>query len=433
MVVRAVKPYFVKPALRRCVLLAALTCVLQPAFAQDEPSRYELQTGVDVSYVDASGYESWTEGGAGKLRYDKNTDGLVLSRAFVDYKLRLADTLNLKVIAEIYDDDLGSNIDATEAYLEWRPATATVNRYRLKVGAFYPRMSLENTGPGWSSPYSISPSAINTWVGEELRSVGAEASVSRRPLSLGGAHTFSLYASVFYANDPAGALVSWKGWSVHDRQTRFGDELPLPPVPQIQPGMWFDYQDPFITPLLEIDDRHGYSIHGEWVVSNRFMLSAMHYDNRADPMGKRDGQFAWRTDFDHIGLRATLPGDVGLMAQWIDGATVWGRVVGSARAIDVEFRSSYLLLTKAHLGHRLTARYDRFEATENDRFPLDDNTENGHSWTIAYQYEYSGFLTLSAEWIEIFTHRAAFAYYGLEESNTESQVQLSARLRYGRK
>ena len=128
--------------------------------------------------------------------------------------------------------------------------------------------------------------------GEELRAYGAEFSFSRKPESLGGLHKFSLHASMFYNNDTAGGLIAWKGWSVHDRQSRLGDEVPLPPVPMIQPGGWFDEQDPFITPILEIDDTYGYYVDAEWSLSNRFLVRVTHYDNRTDPFGYEDGQFA---------------------------------------------------------------------------------------------------------------------------------------------
>jgi len=403
-----------------------------PAMAQSEPSSYELNAGLDVSFIDAVGHPSWTEGSAGKLRYDADNDGLLLSRAFVDYHYRIADTVNVNAVAEIYADDIGSNIDFTETYLEWRPLTLTPNRYRFKLGAFYPRISLENTDPGWSSPYSISPSAINTWVGEELRVFGTEVSVSRRPQALGGMHMFSLHAAIFYNNDTAGGLLAWKGWSVHDRQTRFGDELPLPPLPQIQPGMWFDQQDPYITPVLEIDHDPGYYVSAEWTINNRFMLSAMHYDNRADPLGIKNEQFAWLTDFNHVGMKMALPGDTGLLAQWIKGATVWGPIINGAYAIDVEFRSAYLMLTRPFDRHRVSARYERFETTENDQFPLDENAEDGHVWTLSYSYEFSRHFTIAAEWLEILTARPAWNYYGLAEKKAEHQLQVSLRLRLDR-
>ena len=415
----------------RLLIVATLVLVPPAALLAAEPSRYSIDLGADLSYVDASGYPSWAEGSAGKLRYDSDSDGFVLSRAYADYKLRVADTLDAHVVAELYTDGIGSTIDFTEAYFEWRPLTVTANRYRVKVGAFYPHVSLENTGLAWTSPYTISASAINSWIGEEFRNFGVEFSVSRRPQFLGGSHVFSLQASVFQNNDPAGTYLSWKGWSVHDRQTRFGDELPLPPVPQIQPGMTFSLQDPYLDPFREIDNRVGYYVSGDWKIGNRFLLRLMHYDNRADPEAYEDGQFGWTTDFNHVGVQATLPGDTGLIAQWMNGSTVWGRFFNGVRAVDADFYSYFLLLTKALDRHRFTVRYDVFDVSENDDFPLDENSEYGNAWTLAYQYEASKYATLALEWLQIETYREAFEYFGFPDDVTERQVQLAVRLRFG--
>ena len=123
-----------------------------PAWSQ-APSRQQVTAGIDLALVKTSGLESWTEGSVGKLRYDE--DGLILSRAFLDYRAGLADTVDVSVAVEIYDDELGSPLDVTEAYLEWRPVPRSANRYRIKAGAFYPRISFENTEPGWGSPYVL--------------------------------------------------------------------------------------------------------------------------------------------------------------------------------------------------------------------------------------------------------------------------------------
>ena len=418
-------------AVRPC--LALFACALAPAaLAEGTAATSHFDMGLDVSIISASGHPSWLEGSGGKLRYGESSEGLQLTRGFIDYEALLADTLKVHLVSEFYDDDFGPALDLTEAYLEWRPLAASANRYRLKVGAFYPRISLENVGAGWSSPYSISPSAINTWVGEELRSVGFEFSFSRRLQSLGGAHTFSVNAAVFEGNDPAGGLIAWKGWSIHDRQSRFRDEVPLPPIPRIQPGQWWDEQDPFITPLLEIDEEPGYYINAEWRYSNRFLLRAMHYDNLADPQGLEDNQFAWWTYFDHVALQTTLPGDIGLLAQWMDGFTAWGRFRNGVYSVDVTFESNYVLLTRAFDRHRVTARYDHFEMAEADSTPLDENSEHGHAWTLSYQYNPSKNVSLVAEWLQIFTDRPAFAYFDLEQRKTETQLQLAMRLRFGR-
>jgi len=68
-------------------------------------------------------------------------------------------------------------------FTEWRPVPKSATRYRLKLGAFYPNISLEKVDPAWSSPYTQNFSAINTWIAEEIRTFGAELSMSRRPVS----------------------------------------------------------------------------------------------------------------------------------------------------------------------------------------------------------------------------------------------------------
>ena len=412
---------------------AALTLMLavNVVSAADAPDRYRLRTGIDVSYVDVSGHTSWTEGFVGKLRYDDNNDGLMISRAFAEYQYQVTDTFKAHAAVEAYDDDIGSTIDFTEAYLEWRPVPRSENRYRLKVGAFYPRISFENTEPGWGSPYTMSFSTINTWVAEELRTIGAELSVSRRPAMFGGNHTFGLQGAVFVGNDPAGSLLAWKGWSVHDRQSRFGDKLPLPPLPQIQPGMMFEAQDPFVAPFREIDDRAGYYLNGEWQVGQLLRIRAMHYDNRADPTILDDGQYAWTTKFEHIGAHLALPNNWELLFQWMIGSTVMGPVIDGAHAVDTEFDAKYLMLSKAYDRHRLSARYDRFEVTQNDDTDEDNNLDDGHAWTIAYIYDHSDTMSFAAESLYIKTHHCGWTYYGIQPTLSEKQYQLSLQLRFG--
>ncbi len=416
---------------RVLVVLAALAFALaltnRVADATEIADGHNAIISLDIAYVDVSGYPSWTEGSVGKLRH--GDDDFVMNRMFIDYSGRLTDTLNAHVVLEAYDDDLGDAIDFTQAYVEWRPVPKSATRYRLKLGAFYPKISLENVDPAWSSPYTQSFSAINTWIAEEIRTFGAELSMSRRPVSLGGAHAFTIDVATFWGNDPAGSFLAWKGWSVHDRQTRFGDKLPLPPLPQIQPGMMFDDQDPYVEPFREIDGRAGYYATAEWRYGTQFLLRAGHYDNRADPDADDDGQYAWATKFEHIGLQTTLPGEIGLIAQWMVGSTVMGDEVNGIYDVDTEFDSQFALLTRSFDRHRVSVRYDHFEVTQNDQTPEDDNLETGHAWTLGYQFGLSKKVSLAAEWLSIKTHRFANVYYGLPQTVTETQLQLLVKLR----
>ena len=415
------------------ILIAAALFALaaHPANGSDVSNRYKLSAGIDVSYINASGYTSWTEGFVGKLLYDDDSEGLTISQAFADVDFQLTDTFKARAVIEAYDDEIGSIVDFTQAYVEWRPVPRSANRYRLKVGAFYPHMSLENVSAGWGSPYTLSFSTINTWIAEELRTIGAELSVSRRPEMFGGANTFSLEGAVFVANDPTGSLLAWKGWSAHNRQSRIGDKLPLAPLPLIQPGEMFAAQDPYVEPFREIDGRAGYYIGGGWRFNQQLMIRAMHYDNRADPTAFEDGQYAWATEFEHIAAQVALPGNVDLLFQWMNGTTVMGPVLNGAHLVDTEFDSKFLMLTRTFDRHRISFRYDKFEVTQNDDTDEDNNPEDGFVWTLAYFYELSNKVSFGAESMSIKTNRCAWEYFDIDETRTEKQLQLTVRLRFG--
>ncbi|MBT8099926.1 MAG: hypothetical protein KJO82_09255, partial [Gammaproteobacteria bacterium] len=161
-----------RPTVRPLLAAGLLLALINNSTADDSAGAHDVAWGTDLGYVWLSGRPSWTGGSVGKFRYQD--DGAQLSRSFLDYRGRWTDTLDAHIVLEGYDDELGAAVDFTEAYLEWRPVPRSATRYRLKIGAFYPRISLENEAAGWSSPYTLNSSAINTWVAEELRSFGAE-------------------------------------------------------------------------------------------------------------------------------------------------------------------------------------------------------------------------------------------------------------------
>ena len=70
-----------------------------------------------------------------------------------------------------------SVVDALETYLRYDDAGARLYRWSVKAGAFFPTISLENDDLGWTSPYTLTPSAINSWIGDELRTIGSEGTL----------------------------------------------------------------------------------------------------------------------------------------------------------------------------------------------------------------------------------------------------------------
>jgi len=78
-------------ALALAALALALATVAGPARAEGDD--HAITAAVDLSVVVAdSPLDSWLEGGNGKLRFDDDHDGLVFSRAFIDYRGRIAPT-----------------------------------------------------------------------------------------------------------------------------------------------------------------------------------------------------------------------------------------------------------------------------------------------------------------------------------------------------
>lgn len=387
---------------------------------------------LDLDYVAPSTeLTPWTTGGVGKLRYGESDRGATRARWYVDYRGRIRPTLDARVVAD-YVSDASSGLAVTEAYLEWRPLPASMLRQRWKAGAFYPKLSLENIGPGWTSPYTLSSSAINTWVAEEVRAVGAEWSMQRRIGLAGSPHEVEAFAALLTQNDPAGALIAWKGWSVHDRQSRLGDRLPLPQLPQLQPGGLLQTQDPFTEPFREIDHAFGYYAGGGWSYARRARVAVAHYDNRADPLSVRGGQYAWRTRFDHLGAQLEMPGHVGLIVQWMHGDTAMGPWIGSAYLVDADFESWFALATRTFGRQRLSLRYDAFDVVDNDGTTADDNGERGHAWSVAYRVRRSPTLELAVEWQRITTERPAWAYFGMPIRAAEQLLTLQLGVTLGK-
>jgi hypothetical protein len=102
----------------------------------------------------------------GLLPFDDEHDGVESGHFVLDLRAPLSETLRAQFSAiATTGDDEQNPVDITEAFIEWRPYPQSQWRWRAKLGAFYPPISLENRGVGWQSLYSLSPSAINTWVG----------------------------------------------------------------------------------------------------------------------------------------------------------------------------------------------------------------------------------------------------------------------------
>jgi hypothetical protein len=409
------------------VLLLATVFVAASASAQSD--RHEFDFDASAGYVSAStDLRAWTEGGFSKLRYAE--DGFELFRLFGEYHGRISPTLRVHVVAD-YVEDASGGLDFTEAALDWRPIPRSRNQHQVRFGAFYPAFSLENGDRGWQSPFTYSYSAINTWIGEEIRPFGAEWSLRRRLEGHRSAHELRAFAAAFYGNDPAGTLLFWRGWSLHDRQTRLNDEFDIPPMP-------YQTRSQHLEPFMETDHRPGYYAGGEWRYARRALVQFARYDNRADPYSFSQGQWGWGTDFNHLAVQVELPGSVGLITQWMDGTTEWltaalpnGTRLPISQYAHDRFESQFLMLTRQFAGkHRVAVRYDTFSIERPAAVPV-LHSDDGDAWTLSYRIEPTQRFSGGVEWLRIDTHRDFWpTFYGLPPDQSEDQVrvQFSYRL-----
>lgn len=419
--------------LRQLPLVAGLL-LCKFATAQDsQGENHEVSIRVNFDAVIASSpLTRWPAGGLGKLRFDESSS-FESSRVLFEYEGRIRQTLWARVIAD-YIDDGSSGIDVAEAFLTWRPVPRRNTKHQFRFGAMYPPFSYENSDRGWASPYSISFSAINTWLGEEIRPVGAEWSMTRRVGRETSPHQIKIFTSAFWANDPAGTLLFWRGWSVHDRQSRLDDRLRIPSI-RTSGLQGSNFIEQTVAPFVETDSQPGFYAGVEWRLARRIRGQVGAFDNRADPWSFSRQQWGWNTRFWSASLQAELPKGIGVIAQSMSGDTVWvtgalqdGTIAGSGRLVKDQFDSSYILLTRQFAGkHRVSFRYETF-AIERPESGFIAEIDDGSAITLAYRFSPGHRLNLSAEWLEIDSERDLWSrLYSVPRQATERmfRVQLN--------
>jgi hypothetical protein len=372
---------------------------------------------LDLRLLDSDGRRSFLDGGQGKLRFDDAHSGVRLGRLRGAWTQPLGEVFSAYVDATSWGDDDKNLVDLMEAYLEYRPYPRAGIRSRVRLGAFYAPMSLENRARGWQTPYTLTPSAISTWLGEELRTVGLEGQLEWLGTRTGHSFDLELTAALFGWNDPAGTMLAQHGFAFDDRATTlFG-----------RAGERREGTAPRNNELFhEIDGRAGFYVGGQVRYLDRAILNVLHYDNRADPTAYAPSlrDFAWQTQFDAAALRVETARDWTLLVQWLQGDTY---IAPGGRWLGWEYASRSAMLAKSVGPHRLAVRYDDFEVRF-ERNPSGPGNEDGHAWTVAYAFERGETWRFMLEWLRVTSDvRARPVLLGEPALATESKVELSIR------
>jgi hypothetical protein len=377
----------------------------------------DFDVALDLRAVSSDGRKSFLENGQGKLRYDAGHEGVQLGRLRAAFDQPLGEVFAVHAEASVWDGDDKNPIDLTEAFVEYRPYPRAGFRSRVRLGAFYPPMSLESRALGWETPYTLTPSAISTWIGEEVRTIGLEGQLDWLGTRLGHGFDLQLTGALFGWNDPAGTQLAAHGFAFHDRQTTlFGRVGAYQPNPALAKKEVF----------CEMDRRPGYYAGAQARWLDRAILNVLHYDNRADPTvfeaDIRD--FAWLTKFDAAALRFESGNGWTALAQALDGTTT---IAPGGLLLRWKYDSQSALLAKRFGPHLLSARYDAFEVTfMND--PSLPGSENGHAWTAAYSWDAGAHWRFAAEWLRVTSDvKSRAVTLGEPALAIESKVEVSAR------
>jgi hypothetical protein len=374
---------------------------------------------LDMRLVNSDANRSLVEGGFGTVRFGSNDSGVQLGRARFALTQQLWELWSAHLDVSAWDDRDRSPVGVTEAYVQFRPYPRAGYRLRLKAGAFYPPVSLENRAAGWESPYSLSYSAIDSWLAVEVRTVGMEAQLDWLGTRSGHDVDLSATGGVFGWNERAGVALADDGFTLTDRQTPVFGRLGRPEVAPLFGAL----------PFQQLDEHAGVYAGAEARYLDRVVLRVLRYDNRADPTqtDSVSHAIAWNTRFNSAGLRIESADGWTAIAQWLQGET---SIAPAGMQLNWPFRAEFALLSRRFGRHTLSARYDHFQVDTNDP-EAEGSAQRGHAWTAAYIFNASEHWRFTLEWLRV----ASSSYYRAGQGGTpfatETQLQLAIRYALG--
>lgn len=329
-------------------------------------------------YVGSS--PSWASGGAG--RFDVGAAAPGDSRFAGHASAHLgADWMPLKWLAVHGDavarlepsETKGDRAGIVQAYVD-----VYNDELSLRVGSFWLPTSRENVEPLWTSPYTITYSALNSWIAQEVRPVGADLQYSPN-------FYVTLGATAFRGNDTMGTVLAGRGWTLGNRVVVYDEELPLPaPSTTTKP----------VT--QDIDDENGYAARIRLQLPERAMIQFLRLDNRAPLTGGDAPLEAWLTEFDLVSASWGEAGPTTVAAEWMRGYTAIGFPGGTFR---MDFDTYYALVSHRQGANRFSIRGERFHTRSHRRVRTDRARENGSAWTAAWFRDLSQKLRTGIEYV----------------------------------
>ncbi len=335
-------------------------------------------------------------GGTNKLRYGgRDTDGDAITDR--DAHLFTIPTVSLLLDAAVLPSahahvhaNAGADPEVPQKGLGIAEAYADVDQswgrqaFRLRGGAFYPQISWEHPGPAWSPRYTLTRSAIGTWVAEDIRTLGFEGTWQ---VNL-GRHWIRGSGGPVWGSDQTGWLLLQRGWAMHDYQADLSGGIPMPWPP---PG------EDATRPFQEIDGRPGHSWRADvGLLDNHVQIGGGYWGNHVSSSAVFAGSHfdAYRTWINHIGGKLEWGGAT-LLGQYLTGGTAsltFGSKPLAPKGDDRGLTAWYGLASYQWRKWRATYRYDQFQVEE---------WESGVASTGALSFDVGARQKITAEYIRV--------------------------------
>jgi hypothetical protein len=373
-----------------------------------------LRALLDLRIVRGTQAPSWQEGGPGNLRYGgvQESDGsfervtrFAISQLAVEPSADLP--WGMRFHAQVnWDGDIDDRGDTSpdhdvvrliEGYLR-RDWGTPANGWGVLVGVSNPPFSLENIGPAWTPKYTLTPSALNTWLWEDGRVLGLEGEwwkTTRDDVDL------NAFAGMGWGPDQMGILLARRGWVLSDYLNGINSVVPIPADGQTN---GFDERDG--RPALYV----GGTVADPWKIGK---LQAGYFDN----LGNLAVQGVWEMRYAVVGVALQPVAGLDILFQYLIGKTAT-RTNGFSSTVQ----ALYPLISYRWRQHRVTFRYDDFRVQDTDGPP--NTRERGHAFTVSYLFELGLHHRIGFEYITVDSTRAGYSPPG------DDGWQISYRFRY---
>lgn len=375
----------------------------------------------DARLVVPPGDGSYLDGDLGKLHFghDDGSPDAHFVEAIGEGRAQITPELLATATVRL-DPNYGATVDLLEGWIRYRPVSTNEWTWSVKGGAFFPTFSLENDEIGWTSFWTLTPSAINSWVASEVRIIGSEGTLQWRREN----GTVTLIGAVFALNENAGELISERGWNLDHHVTGLFEATRLPDATAVL----FGGTPPLKTHLFkQFDANPGWYLDLSWEPADIGGFEVMRYDNEANPRAKSGDDTAWHTSFWEVGFQKQF-GPVTFLSQVLDGTTL---IQPTAQyRLQTNFRSAYGLIGLDLDEWWLAARADWFQTRSTTSGPFPLLSEDGHAGTLSASFQPRKWLRFTSEFLFSDSTRTERLLVGEKPRQIEKQFQLAVRLYY---